>query len=280
MKVLITGAGGQLGSALQTVLSDREVVALTRAELDITNFDEVRAAVAAHRPDVVINCAAYTAVDLAESDEAGAYTLNADGSLKLAVATREHKIALVQVSTDYVFDGTSNRPYVESDATNPQSVYGHSKLLGEEAVASINPRHFIARTAWLYHHQPTNAKNFPKTMLAQSHRESVKVVNDQHGSPTYAPHLAEAIARLIETDAYGVYHLAGSGQTTWFDLTRRLYELFGVKTVVEACTTAEFPRPAKRPAYSVLATEREPKILLPDWQQGLEQFAKAVQSAA
>jgi dTDP-4-dehydrorhamnose reductase len=277
MKVLITGAGGQLGCALQTTLANREVVALTRAELDITKIDEVRAAVAAHRPNVVINCAAYTAVDLAESDEVGALTLNADGPLKLAVATREHQIALVQVSTDYVFDGAGNRPYIESDATNPQSVYGRSKLAGEQAVAEINPRHFIARTSWLYHHEPANAKNFPKTMLAQSHRESVKVVNDQHGSPTYAPHLAEAIARLIETDAYGVYHLAGSGQTTWFDLTRRLYELFGVKTVVEPCTTAEFPRPAKRPAYSALTTIKEPKILLPDWEVGLAEFARAMQ---
>ncbi|MFN0107715.1 MAG: dTDP-4-dehydrorhamnose reductase, partial [Blastocatellia bacterium] len=216
MKILITGAGGQLGCALQTVLANREVIALTRAELDITNFDEVRSAVSANRPNLVINCAAYTAVDLAESDEAGAFKLNADGPRHLAEATAEHGIALVQVSTDYVFDGTGDSPYNEFDQTNPQSVYGRSKLAGEQAVASINPRHFIARTAWLYHHEPANAKNFPKTMLAQSHRESVKVVNDQYGSPTYAPHLAEAIARLIKTEAYGVYHLAGSGQATWF----------------------------------------------------------------
>ncbi|MEK7833146.1 MAG: NAD(P)-dependent oxidoreductase, partial [Acidobacteriota bacterium] len=163
-----------------------------------------------------------------------------------------------------------------SDPTNPQSVYGRSKLAGEQFVADLNPRHYIARTAWLYHHDPANAKNFPKTMLAQSHRESVKVVNDQHGSPTYAPHLAEAIARLVETEAYGVYHLAGRGGTSWFDLTRRLYQLFGVQTVVEPCTTDEFPRSAKRPAYSVLATNREPKILLPPWEEGLEQFSKQV----
>lgn len=280
MKVLITGAGGQLGSALQAVLSDREVIALTRAELDVANFDEVRAAIAAHRPQVVINCAAYTAVDLAESDEVEAFKLNAEGPRNLAEATAEQNIALVQVSTDYVFDGTGNRAYHEDDSTNPQSVYGRSKLAGEKAVASINPRHFIARTAWLYHHEPANAKNFPKTMLAQSHRESVKVVNDQHGSPTYAPHLAEAIVRLIETKAYGVYHLAGRGQTTWFDLTRRLYQLFGVQTAVEPCTTDEFPRPAKRPAYSVLTTIREPEILLPSWEVGLEQFAKAMQKTS
>ncbi len=276
MKVLITGAGGQLGSALQRVLADREVIALTRAELDITDFDEVRAVVVAHRPSVVINCAAYTGVDLAESDEADAFKLNADGPRNLANATAELNIALVQVSTDYVFDGTGDRPYSESDPTNPQSVYGRSKLAGEQFVADLNPRHYIARTAWLYHHDPANAKNFPKTMLAQSHRESVKVVNDQHGSPTYAPHLAEAIARLVETEAYGVYHLAGRGGTSWFDLTRRLYQLFGVQTVVEPCTTDEFPRSAKRPAYSVLATNREPKILLPPWEEGLEQFSKQV----
>ena len=279
MKVLITGAGGQLGCALQKVLSDQEVVALNRAELDIANLDDVRSAVAAHRPDAVINCAAYTAVDLAEPDEAGAFKLNADGARHLAIATAEMNIALAQVSTDYVFDGAGNRPYHENDLTNPQSVYGRSKLAGEQAVASINPRHYIARTAWLYHHEPANAKNFPKTMLAQSHRQSVKVVNDQHGSPTYAPHLAAAIARLIETDSYGVYHLAGAGSATWFDLTVRLYQLFGVKTVVEPCATDEFPRPAPRPAYSALETIREPKILLPPWPEGLEQFAKAMQSS-
>lgn len=257
-----------------------KVVALTRAEPDITNLDDVRAAVAAHRPDVVINCAAYTNVDSAESDEAGAFKLNAEGPRNLAVVTADLNIPLVQVSTDYVFDGLSSRPYQETDTTNPQSVYGRSKLAGEQAVASLNPRHYIARTAWLYHHEPASAKNFPKTMLAQSHRESVRVVNDQHGSPTYAPHLAAAIARLIETESYGIYHLAGGGQTTWFDLTRRLYQLFSVKTLVEPCTTQEFSRPAKRPAYSVLTTIREPRILLPPWEDGLEQFAKAMLPAS
>ncbi len=276
MKVLVTGAGGQLGCALQTTLSNREVVALTRAELDITDINEVRAAVTAHRPNIVINCAAYANVDAAESDEAGAFALNAGGARNLAEATDTLNIPLVQVSTDYVFDGLGDRPYHENDLTNPLSAYGRSKLAGEQAVAAINPRHFITRTSWLYHHQPANAKNFPKAMLAQSHRDIVRVVNDQLGSPTYAPHLAAAIARLIETDAYGVYHLAGGGQTTWFELTWRLYQLFKIQTAVESCTTAEFPRPAKRPAYSVLTTIKEPKILLPDWEAGLVEFARAV----
>ncbi len=276
MKVLITGAGGQLGSALQTSLTIHEVVTLTRAELDITSPDEVRAAISAHRPDVVINCAAYTNVDGAESDGAGAFKLNAEGPRNLAAATADLKIPLVQVSTDYVFDGFGSRPYLESDPTNPLSVYGCSKLAGEQYVAELNPRHYIARTAWLYHHEPASAKNFPKAMLAQQHREFVRVVNDQQGSPTYAPHLADAIARLIETQSYGIYHLAGRGGTSWFELTRRLYQLFNIKTAVEPCTTAEFPRPTQRPQYSVLATAKQPPILLPSWEEGLEQFAKAL----
>lgn len=276
MKILITGAGGQLGCALQTSLTNDELVALSRAELDVVNFDQVREAIRAHRPDVVINCAAYTNVDAAESDEAGAFRLNAVAPRNLAIATFELNIPLLHVSTDYVFDGTGNRPYHEFDLTNPLSVYGRSKLAGEQAVAAHNPRHYIARTAWLYHHQPANGKNFPKTMLAQAHRESVRVVNDQQGSPTYAPHLAAAIARLVKTGAYGVYHLAGSGQISWFDLTRRLYELFEIKTAVEACTTAEFPRPAKRPAYSALTTIQEPEIRLPAWEDGLAEFANSM----
>lgn len=277
MKVLITGAGGQLGSALQVSLAAYDVVALTRAELDITNPNEVHDSVVTYRPDVVVNCAAYTNVDGAESDEAAAFKLNAEGPRNLALATAELEIPLVQVSTDYVFDGFGSRPYVESDPTNPLSVYGRSKLAGEQFVAELNPRHYIARTAWLYHHEPASAKNFPKAMLAQQHRESVRVVNDQQGSPTYAPHLADAIARLIETQSYGIYHLAGRGGTSWFELTRRLYQLFNIKTAVEPCTTAEFPRPTRRPQYSVLATAKQPPILLPAWEEGLAQFAKAMQ---
>jgi len=271
MKVLITGASGQLGQALQTVLTGHEVIALARPQLDITRFDDVREAVAAHQPDVVINAAAYTNVDGAETDQAAAYKLNAVAPRNLAVATADRYIALLQVSTDYVFDGLGARPYHEFDQTNPLSIYGKSKLAGEQAVASLNPRHYIARTAWLYHNE---GKNFPKTMLAQSHREEVRVVSDQYGSPTYAPHLAAAIARLIETGAYGIYHLAGNGGASWFDLTQRLYRLLNVKTRVHPVATSEFPRPAPRPRYSVLTTIQEPEILLPPWEEGLVEFAK------
>lgn len=279
MKVLITGAGGQLGFALQATLADHELIALTRAELDITRFSDVREAFNAHHPDVVINGAAYTNVDGAESDVAGAYKLNAVAPRNLAIATSDLNIPLVHVSTDYVFDGLGEKPYHEYCQTNPLSVYGKSKLAGEQAVASFNPRHYIVRTAWLYACEPASCKNFPKTMLAQAlqhGRESVRVVSDQQGSPTYAPHLAAAIMRLIETGAYGVYHLAGNGGTSWFELTRRLYRLFGVKTEVQPCATSEYPRPATRPRYSILTTIQEPQILLPPWEEGLAAFAKAL----
>lgn len=274
MKILLTGANGQLGSALQASLSQHDLSAFTRAQLDITRLDEVRTAIAAAQPDLIINAAAYTNVDGAESDQAGAYKLNAVAARNLAVATAERHLALVHVSTDYVFDGLGSRPYHEYDQTNPLSIYGRSKLVGEAAVQALNPRHYIARTAWLYHDQPA-ARNFPKTMLAQAiehRRAEVRVVSDQYGSPTYAPHLAAAIGRLIETGAYGVYHLAGSGAASWFELTRRLYELYGVKTGVVPVATSEFPRPAVRPRYSVLTTIQEPEILLPPWEEGLAAF--------
>ncbi len=273
MRITIVGAGGQLGRAMQAALTGHDLAALTHAQLDITNFDAACAAVAAHRPDMVINAAAYTNVDGAESDQTGAYKLNAVGPRNLAIATHRHSITLVHVSTDYVFDGRSDRPYHEYDPVNPQSVYGRSKLAGEQAVAAHNPHHYIVRTAWLYH---TEGRNFPKTMLAQSDKAEVRVVSDQYGSPTYAPHLVAGIARLIETGVFGVYHLAGRGGTSWFELTRKLYALCGIKTEVRPVATAEFPRPAARPCYSVLTTIQSPEILLPAWEEGLAAFSKAI----
>ncbi len=279
MKILITGAAGQLGCALQSTLAEQDILAYDRNELDITQFAQVREAVTALRPDVVINAAAHTNVDAAETDQHAAYQLNAVAPRNLAIATSEHGIPLVQVSTDYVFDGLGAKPYHEFDATNPLSVYGKSKLAGEQAVAALNPRHYIARTAWLYHTAPAGGKNFPKTMLAQvleHNRAEVRVVSDQYGSPTYAPHLAQAIAQLITTGAYGTYHLAGSGGTSWFSLTQKLYELSGLKTRVLPVATSEYPRPAVRPRFSVLTTIQEPQIVLPPWEDGLAEFIAAL----
>lgn len=273
MKVMITGAGGQLGRALQSVLTDHDLVALTHSQLDITRFDDVRDAVATHHPDIVINAAAYNNVDAAETDQASAYKVNSVAPRNLAIASRDRDIPLLHVSTDYVFDGLSNRPYHEYDQTNPLSIYGKGKLAGEQAVATLNHRHYIVRTAWLFH---TEGENFPKAMLAQAQRDEVRVVSDQCGSPTYAPHLAAAIARLIETGAYGTYHLAGSSAASRFEMTQKLYQLLGIKTVVRPAASTELRRPAHRPPYSVLTTIQEPLFLLPPWEDGMAEFARNV----
>jgi dTDP-4-dehydrorhamnose reductase len=275
MKVLVAGAGGQLGQALQASLGAHQVVALGHAQLDITRLAAVRDAIAAHQPDLVINAAAYNQVDGAETRPAEAFAVNALGPRNLAVATAARRIVLLHVSTDYVFDGTSKRPYHEFDRPNPRSAYGASKLAGEDAVRTLNPRHYVVRTAWLYHNV---GQNFPKTMCALAARPEVRVVSDQYGSPTYAPHLAEAIARLIDSEAYGTFHLAGNGGTSWFDLTCALYRHLGITTPVHPVSTTEFPRPAERPRYSVLTTAQDPEILLPPWQEGLEAFAQALRS--
>jgi dTDP-4-dehydrorhamnose reductase len=272
MKILIAGAGGQLGRALQTTLTGHEVIALTHSRLDVTRFEDTREAVTAHRPDVVINAAAYTNVDGAESDHSGAYKLNAVAPRNLSVACHEIGAPLVHVSTDYVFDGLGDRPYHEFDRTNPLSIYGKSKLEGERTAAAHNPRHYIVRTSWVYH---TEGENFPKVMLSLSKHSEVRVVCDQFGSPTYAPHLAAAIAKLMETGGYGTYHIAGNGAASRYEMTRKLYQLFGIGTVALPAATTEFPRPAPRPRYSALTTVQEPEILLPPWEDGLAEYAKA-----
>jgi dTDP-4-dehydrorhamnose reductase len=214
-------------------------------------------------------------VDGAESDPLPAYRGNALGPRNLAVATAEQQAPFVHVSTDYVFDGNGKRPYHEYDAPKPQTVYGASKLAGEEAVRTLNSRHYIVRTAWLY---DAEGQNFPNTMraLAQD-RPAVRVVSDQFGSPTYVLHLAQALANLLDSDAYGVYHFAGQGGTSWYDLTRTLYRLLGVSVPVIPVSTSEFPRPAPRPRYSVLTTLQDPLIVLPPWEEGVADFARAVQ---
>jgi dTDP-4-dehydrorhamnose reductase len=272
MKILIAGAGGQLGRALQTGLTGHEVIALTHSRLDVTRFEDTREALTTHRPDVVINAAAYTNVDGAESDQAGAYKLNAVAPRNLSIASYEIGAPLVHVSTDYVFDGLGDRPYHEFDRTDPLSVYGKSKLEGERTATAHNPRHYIVRTSWVFH---TEGENFPKAMLAQSKRAEVRVVCDQYGSPTYAPHLVAAIAKLMETGAYGTWHIAGKGAASRYEMTRKLYQLSGIGTVALPAATTEFPRPAPRPRYSALTTIQEPEILLPSWEEGLAEFVSA-----
>lgn len=268
-KLFITGGNGQLGQALQDEFADQEVVACDLPELDISQLEPVRKAVNHIRPDIVINAAAFTQVDLAETNQEAAYRANALGPRNLALATLEAGIPLVHFSTDYVFDGNQSRPYHEFDSTNPRSVYGHSKLAGEQEVQKTNPRHFIIRTAWLYH---VVGKNFPATMLRFANEEQVRVVNDQFGSPTFAPHLAKAVSRLLETDAYGTFHMAGSGGASWYEFTKTLYQTGGIQTAVVPISTADYPLPAPRPAYSVLTSLQDPIITLPSWEEGVRDF--------
>jgi len=270
LKLLITGAQGQLGQALQTRFIDHEVVAWGSHDLDISQLEHVRQALNHIRPDMVLNAAAFTQVDHAETHQEAAYRGNALGPRNLALATHERDIPLVHFSTDYVFDGQQSRPYHEFDRPNPLSVYGQSKLAGEEQVKTGNPRHFIIRTAWLYH---IIGKSFPQTILHLARQGPVRVVSDQFGSPTFAPHLAQAISQLIETDAFGTYHLAGAGGTSWYDFTKALYQALDIRATVLPITTAEYPLPAPRPLYAVLTSLQDPLIRLPSWQDGVQEFA-------
>jgi dTDP-4-dehydrorhamnose reductase len=246
---------------------NHEVVALAHADLDITDAVAVRGTLEQERPDAVINCAAWTDVDGAEADPNGAMSLNGAAAGALAAIAAGVGATIVQPSTDYVFDGEKAEPYVETDQPNPLSVYGATKLAGESAVVTVNPRHYVVRTSWLF---GTNGGNFVETMLRLG-RElgEVVVVRDQVGCPTYTAHLADAIVQLVEGDDFGLHHIAGGGECSWFDFAVEIFKQAGVECRTLSCTTAEFPRPARRPPHSVLGTEREYALYLPDWREGL-----------
>ena len=235
-------------------------VSLTRAQLDVTDRDAVRAAITGD--DVVINCAAWTDVDGAEEHEQEALRINRDGARNLAEAAGR----VIYVSTDYVFDGTKREPYLESDPVNPQTAYGRTKLAGERATAEANPRHHIVRTSWLF---GPGGPNFVETILRLAReRDSLRVVDDQVGKPTYTGHLAPELLELAASEEYGIHHRAGAGECSWFEFALEIVERAGLDCSVEPCTTAEFPRPAPRPAYSVLGGEQR----LPSWRDGLEAY--------
>ncbi len=234
-------------------------LALSREELDVTDRAAVRDAIGAD--DLVFNCAAWTDVDGAEEHESEATRVNGDGARNVAEAAG----TVIYVSTDYVFDGLKDGPYVESDGTGPLSAYGRSKLAGERATAEANPRHFVVRSSWLF---GPGGRNFVETMLGLGPR--VRVVDDQVGCPTFTGHLAEALVGLARTEDYGVHHMAASGSCSWFEFAREIFARTGAETRVEPCTTAEFARPAPRPANSVLASERGHRM--PDWRAGLDAY--------
>ncbi len=249
-----------------------EVAALDRAALDITDAAAVSAAVDAAVDDpalaAVINCAGWTDVDGAESNAAAANAVNRDGAANLAAACAAAGLRLVQVSTDYVFDGSSDRPYLESDAVNPRSVYGSSKLAGEQAVAAAGGNYAIVRTAWLF---GAGGPNFVDTILRlAAEREPIEVVTDQIGCPTWTGHLAPALVACAAGDGSGTFHAVGGGRCSWFELASETVRLAGLQCELAPTTTESFPRPATRPAFSVLGSERgDQAVVLPDWHEGL-----------
>lgn len=269
--IVITGPTGQLGTAFGRLLGDREVRNLSEDELDFQNLDAIPAALAAIGPSIVINCAAYTAVDAAEEDEETARIVNATAVGVLAKASADLGARFVTFSTDYVFDGTKAGGYVESDATHPMSAYGRTKLEGEQLAVANHPGALIVRTSWLL--SGTHA-NFASTMIKLIGKGPVKVVDDQRGRPTLADDLARVTLDAIDRKASGVVHLANEGVTTWFGLAREIAAIAGLDPErVTPCTTAEFPRPAPRPADSVLDSERIEALgigPMPPYQPGLE----------
>jgi dTDP-4-dehydrorhamnose reductase len=253
---------------------------LTRAELDITDSDAVQAAFAGVRPDAALNCAAWTDVDGAESHREQAHAVNADGAGNLGLAAAAAGVALVHVSTDYVFDGQAPRTpdgapraYLESDATGPRSVYGTSKLLGEQLVLGASPRHAVVRSSWLF---GTGGANFAETMLRLAgEREAVQVVTDQVGCPTWTGHLAPALLGLIERGLAGLVHLAGTGHVSWNGYAAEIFRQAELDCRVEAATSQQMARPAPRPAWSALESEREDVLPLPPWQDGVAGYLAA-----
>jgi dTDP-4-dehydrorhamnose reductase len=270
MRLLVTGGAGMLGQAVAAVATrlGHDVIALSRADLDITDSDHVRRVVAAAEPRAVVNCAAWTDVDGAETAEAAATGVNATGAGNVARAAAESATRLVHVSTDYVFDGSKRSPWVESDPVGPVGAYGRSKLAGEEEVAAASEDYAIVRTAWLF---GAGGRNFVDTILAVGReREEVDVVTDQIGSPTWSAHLAEALVEVAERRGdVGLFHAAGGGACSWYELAVEVFDRAGVRCRVLPTTSERYSRLAQRPAYSVLDTERDEAPLLPPWQDGV-----------
>ncbi len=283
-KILVTGANGQLGKELQQLAQSFpkfDFIFTTRLDLPLDNHQIIQDYILLHHPDYIINCAAYTAVDKAETETDLTYKLNAEAPAIIAASCKENNIQLIHISTDYVFKGSGQLPYREEDSPDPVNLYGASKLEGERNVMRIHPGSVIIRTAWVY---SEFGKNFVKTMLGlMATRNEINVVNDQSGSPTYAADLAEAIMKIISTiedpdqksklPAFsGIYHFSNSGHTTWFDFAVAIKELWGSDCRVNPIITSQFPTAASRPAYSVLDKTKIQQtfgIHIKDWKASL-----------
>ena len=292
MKIMITGCKGQLGNELQRIIKtgkseigsapkeiiEASVLPVDIDELDITNLSAVESFVLKNKPDVIINSAAMTNVDGCETMQDVAFKVNAVGVRNLSMAAKKVGAKLIHVSTDYVFAGDANKPYIEWDTVNPKSAYGASKALGEKYALEFNDKTFIVRTSWLYGYI---GKNFVKTVRRViRERGAITVVNDQIGNPTNANDLAHHILKLALTDEYGIYHCTGNGECSWYDFAVKIAEYSGFGEVVKPCTTEEYPTPTKRPAYSSLrnlALECSIGDEMRDWQVALKEYIEKVE---
>jgi len=280
MRVTLFGASGLLGQELARELSGEQLTALSAKDADLRDHARVRDVIRDSRPDWVILSAAYTDVDGCESDRELAFAVNYEGAVNVARAAREAGSRLLFLSSDYVFDGSKSSPYQTTDVRNPTSVYGETKARAEERLIEILPDVCIARTSWLFGH---GGKCFPATILKlASTRPEISVVNDQRGSPTFTRDLASALVQLCQASARGIIHVTNSGNCTWYDFAREIVRLSGMTTAVKPVTTAEFPRPARRPPYSVLSPDslHAYNMQMPHWLDALRRYFASAPAAS
>ncbi len=288
MVVLVTGASGQLGQALQSIVNEYAAITFkfcNSSELNITDLEQCKTVFKKVKPNFCINTAAYTAVDKAESEPEKAHLINATGAENLAKVCKEFETVLLHISTDFVFDGKSSKPYSENDIPNPTGVYGQTKLDGEKAIQEIWKKHFIIRTSWVY---SQFGNNFMKTMLRlASERDSLSVVNDQIGTPTNAVDLAKCLLTIVKTydaktnnqNLYGIYNFSNEGQCSWYDFAKKIFEINKITIDLQPIPTTSFPTPAKRPAFSVLDKSKIKKVFGSDisleiksWEESLKEY--------
>jgi len=275
MRILITGAKGQLGYHFKQVFADHELFLVDIDNLDIVNASAVDRVFREFNPQLVIHGAAYTAVDRAEDEIAKAYAVNRDGTANLAEGAKRLNIPILMISTDYVFDGTARRPYSETAKPKPASVYGASKLAGEQVLQKLSPKHWIVRTAWLYGGGPEH-RNFVRTILEVARKEKLlNMVNDQIGSPTYAKDLAKAVKEIVTKKLpFGIWHIANTGQASWYEFAEEILKIVKLSNRLKPIKSRELKRKAPRPAFSVLSSAKAAKhgITLRPWQEALADF--------
>ncbi len=286
MKILIIGCNGQLGQDMVTMCRSygHEITTIDYPDIDITKREMTDTVIKKSTPNLIINCAAYTAVDDCESNQKKAYSINADGIENIAAGALHVDSGVVHFSTDYVFNGKKGLPYIESDPTNPESVYGKSKRAGEIKLSDITPKHYIFRIAWLY---GAHGANFVKTIhrIALRNKEEKKplrVVNDQFGTPTWTKDICRQVLSVITDNRFGIYHCTGEGVCSWYDFACAIVKAYNIDVTVEPCTTEEFPRPAPRPPFSVLENNHLKSLginLMPHWQDSFGAFMQEIRNS-